>query len=398
MSTFALPPSPPLAQTLVAQLASAWRAGDAEVCAMLTAHICATTGLEPQSLLRLTDLWARTHTLDALKRFGQASPPGWQPVGTVAIVAPGNMPVATWQLLVWAWLTGNRVRLRPSQGDPHSAANLWAAVQLLAARNGLMLDRAAWLTEVPGDHSSDAVASALLHGADALVVMGGDLAVATWTERARKLGFTGPIRGHDARHSAALLGPQTDLAAVAPLLAHDALLADGRGCLSLRTVLAVGLPQKTLHDALVVAIDAERQRFAQGAVAPQWLAERQLQADTLALRASLGAPLWVRQWPDALLVTAPHGQAGLRVGWGARALLVLVSQNWTEAAQWLASEPRLTALAVAGLDTQGQALVQGLGRSVALTQPGLLQAPDVARWPDGAHPHAALVQPPNTLE
>lgn len=392
MTQTPLPPTTDLAQTLLAQTAQAWLAGDAQITHAMLDKLAPSTGIHAASLRQLITLWAQTHTPDALGRFIQASPAGWQPIGTVAMVAPGNMPVATWQLLAWAWLTGNRVRLRPSRGDPYSASNLLRAVQLVAQRQHVQLHDAAWLTEVAGDPSDPLVAQQLLSGADALVIMGGDQAVEAWSNRAHSLGFAGPVRGHDARHSASLLGPEADLTAVAPLLAHDALLADGRGCLSLRTVLVVGHSGMAVHTALGTALEQARLDWPQGTMAPHWLAERQLLADTLALRSAMGEPIWLRNWPDALLVTCPIGLSELTVGWGARALLVLVCPNWQVAAQWLAAQPRLTALAVAGVDTDGQRLVDSLPRSVARTVPGALQAPDVARWPDGWHPHAALVR------
>jgi len=313
----------------------------------------------------------------------------WQALGEVAVVAPGNMPVATWQLLVTSWLAGHVVRLRPSRGDPFAGRNLFEALQLVADDLQIEAAQRPDLKLQPSDRTDKDSHRALLDGTAALVVMGGDAAVLAWQEFAAKVGYTGLFRGHGSRHAAALLGPDADLPEIWAGLAHDLLLADGRGCLSLRTVVTWGLAPESVQAQLVAAVAEARLAWPPGALDPTWLAQRDLLVRDWQLRAALGQPRQVQSWSDAAVVTVANPMADTAAGPGGRCAVVLAFAEQKQALHWMSSQSQLSAVAAIGLAEQA---LRAQPLAVAVVEPGTLQAPLPSRWEDGLPPLHHLVK------
>jgi hypothetical protein len=311
-------------------------------------------------------------------------------VGEVAVVAPGNMPVATWQLLVTNWLAGNGVRLRPSRGDPFAGRNLFTAVDLVADNLQIEAPLRPNLHVQPSDRTDKDNHRALLDGTSALVVMGGDTAVRSWQEFAASVGYAGLFRGHGSRHAAALVGPDADLPGVWAGLAHDLLLADGRGCLSLRTVVTWGLAADVVHGRLVAAVAGARLDWPAGDLDPTWLAQRDLLVRDWQLRAALGEPRQVQSWSDAAVLTVANPVAATAAGPGGRCAVVLAFAEHNQALRWMSDQTQLSAVAAIGLAEQALAALSG---AVGVVAPGTLQAPSPSRWEDGLPPLHHLVKP-----
>ncbi len=294
------PPSPPnAASSQLAVLAARWDAIDALVAAVtldpslradLAERLAARSGIDAASLRRLLADWtlgwsrpamaARARYLVAADRL---------PVGVVAVIAPGNLPVATFTAAIEALALGCAVRVRPGSGDPDAVDVLRA---LLA---GVAPTLAAEVAAFPCDRDDDDGWRALLGGTSSLVVFGDDASLAAVRHRARSLGFSGPVRGHGAKLSVALI-EHDDVAALAvdPValdgLLEAAWLADGRGCLSLRSIVVRGADAASvaLYDALVARADDVARRFPEGVVAPHLRAQRRQAIEADRLAAALG--------------------------------------------------------------------------------------------------------------
>jgi hypothetical protein len=199
-----------------------------------------SSGTHPVHLERLLALWAHPAGGDAAwSAPAGVFPKRFQPAGTVAIAAPGNLSVATWQAAAEALVCGNRVRVRASGHDPRAAVNLLEALRIAGHAAA---DRLAPYTF---DHGDTDAWREFLADVDVLVALGGD-GLPGVRQQVQQAGFLGPIRAHGPRVSAAVVATDA-LADVAAGLLHDAWLADGRGCLSLRGVWLVGDgdPQET---------------------------------------------------------------------------------------------------------------------------------------------------------
>lgn len=250
-----------------------------------------TTGLHRASLQRLTDLWVQAWLPDAVKRLlllGGDATQAWQPAGTVGLVAPTNLPVATWQPILQALLLGNRVRVRPGAGDRLSAQNLLQVLTMFAPELADRVEICAF------DQQDTPQWQHFFKDLDALLIYGGDAAVAAVADRAANAGYNGAIRRHGHRQSLGILPVAAldgGLAEVASGLAHDALLADGRGCLSLRAVVLVGAVTggdwRKFAQQLGIAVAGAAQKFPAGTIAPQWAAQTHLLRETLAFSAAL---------------------------------------------------------------------------------------------------------------
>lgn len=369
----------------------------------LTAGLAESSGLHPTSLERLVALWAAGWQLLDLERAlrrGLGSHPGAsRPIGHVAIVAPGNLCVATWQAIAEALLVGNRVSVRPGSGDPLAARNFQAALRLvdpgLAERLTIQEfargDRAAW--------------THWLHSADALLVYGGDAAIAAVLQFASAAGFTGRLRLHGHYQSIGVLASDVladpkALQAAAAGWAVDALLADGRGCMSLRALWLVG-PIDAAGRALVQATLArEFARVAAllpaGQVDPAAQARMQLQVETHAFAAAVQGNCWLERGGDWAILGA-HGPIPAQAqatGHGGRALTVYEAVDGSDLQRQLAPWRRRLSTASVALDADRFQLLDVLDRLGVHRHcaPGAMQAPRADRAPDGHVPFAALVR------
>lgn len=394
----------------IARLAEAALDRDHPVRAALLAGLAASSGLHPASLGRLTDLWAHAWRSPGVERLwsrGLGSlGGGWAPLGTVAVVAPGNLPVATWQAVLEPLLCGDRVRVRPGSGDPLAPGNLRSALAILAP------DLAARIDIHPFDRTDAAAWAAFLAGTQALSVQGSDEAVASVLQLAGQAGFCGRVRGQGHLQSLAVIAADvaddlTALAGVAAGLAEDALLADGRGCMSLRAVWLLGASRPRfarVHATLAQAMATAAQRLPPGRLDPRWQAAQALAGDDLAFAAAAdpnaalvtaGPDWWLATLlDDRLLPVTPE-----RLGPGARALVVRGATDAEDLAAQLAPwAHRLSTVALAG--KAGAPWPAALDRLAPHRRcpPGQMQAPPADRAPDGHLPLVACVRVLDPLE
>lgn len=369
----------------------------------LTAGIAASSGLHPASLDRLVTLWAaawqRPDLERALRRGLGAHPGANRPIGHVAIVAPGNLCVATWQAIAEALLIGNRVSVRPGSGDPLAPGNFRAALHgidsQLAERVTVQQfgrdDRVAWLR--------------WLADADALIVYGGNAAIAAVLQLAAEAGFTGRVRLHGHYQSFGVLAADalddaSMLEAAVAGWAIDALLADGRGCMSLRALWLVGevtpARRARLRQALAAALAQVGGELPAGQLDPAWRAGVQLQVETHAFEAAVRPDRWLERGVDwAILGTAGAIPAATgAIGPGGRALAVFEAADGRALAAQLHPWRRGLSTASLALDDDRHGVLAALERlGVHRTcQPGAMQAPRADRAPDGHVPFAAMLR------
>ncbi len=327
----------------------------------LTKGLARTSGIEQASVARLAELWIDSLRGDAIARWQAAMSAGvLEPVTPVGIVAPGNLFVATWTAMLEPWLCGCEVRVRVGSGDPLAAGLLAEALdpEGLLVRRFARDDRGAW--------------AGFLGDLQAVAVYGGDEAVAAVRAIAADAGFAGAIRDHGHKVTIATLSAD-ELMADAARIAHDALLADGRGCMSLRAVLVqgefdpdVGLadggPWWRVFGEVAAGLPA-------GRVAPDLLAAIHLEAQRARMLGALGHDVRVVEVADAIVIIDRRPRARIDpvdIGPGARLLKIMPAAP-------LSAELR-ACLARDGVE------VRDLGR---------LQAPPVWRDPDG-HPVGAV--------
>ncbi len=363
----------------------------------LTAGIAATSGLHPSSLAKLVALWANGWQHFDLERALRHAPEAFQPIGQVAIVAPGNLCVATWQAMAEALLVGNRVSVRPGSGDPDAAGNFRAALRRVDAE---LADRIQIQEFARGDR---AAWSGWLRKADALLVYGGDAAIAAVLQLAGEVGFTGRVRLHGHHQSIGVLAAEqlADPAAFCSAAAGwavDALLADGRGCMSLRALWLVGSMDDAGRALLRTTLAAEFARVSallpSGRLDPAWQARNQLQIEQHAFESAVRADRWLERGADwAILGTrGPIALDAAVTGPAARTLAVYEARDAEDLARQLA--PWRGRLSTVALDVEGEAVREVLDRlGVHRTcRPGAMQAPRADRAPDGHVPFAALVR------
>jgi len=365
------------------------------VRAALLQGLAETSGLHPTSLHRLTDLFAAAWSRPDLDRLWQRGlghlDGGFAPLGTVGVVAPGNLPVATWQAMLEPLLCGNRVRVRPGSGDPLAPGNLRAALAMVAP------DLAAAIEVVAFDHNDRAGWQAMCKGLDALTVQGSDAAVAAVLQRCGEVGFVGRLRSHGHLQSLALVtaaafADAEKWRAVAQGLAHDALLADGRGCMALRAVLVLGEhdPARWLaaHEDLASALAtvAVALPAGQGAPRPAQVLARETAAFAAATEPNsaaftAGGDWWLgSSWaPGGLQPEAGPGGRGL----------VLRS---TAGADFSALQGTVSTVALARPETEALPGALTNLRPHRLCRPGAMQAPPADRAPDGHLPLLAFVR------
>lgn len=352
------------------------------------------SGLDSASLRRLLHLFAQGYQRPVLEAaLRRASAPGrWQPLGTVAVVAPGNLPVAAWQAVIEPLLAGNAVRVRPSRGHERALLNLKDA---LAAVDPQV---AAQLTVLPFDRDSQQGWQSLLNRADALAIHGSDAAVLAVLGQVAAANWAGRLRVQGEMRSLAVVDPlhwQTGGQRLLRHLADDALLADGRGCMSLKTVVAVGFSPdqaRQLHAQLDQALSRAAKRWPAGSASR---AQRLLNLQALEMQELLsGGALSLSARPDGWLAstTQPHWLGDNWPGPGGRDLVVWMAADWRELQQRLQPwRGRISTLAVAADPHQLQLLQEDLAIA-RLCRPGQMQAPRADRSPDGHTPLEGMVR------
>lgn len=234
---------------------------DAPLRASLAETIGPASGLHPASVEALLLRWCDGFRADAfVARARTLADTRVRVRGPVVIVAPSNLPVAAWTASLEALTFGLDVRLRPGSGDPQGPPALEALLRQVAPA------LASRLRIVRTTRTDDAAWNALLGGAGAVVAFGAD---ASLDALAARIPPSVPLRRHGSKVSlGALVGPPAVGAdAIVQGLLDDALLADGRGCLSLRAIWVAGT---------VVDAEAWATRLAEqaGAAARRWPAGR----------------------------------------------------------------------------------------------------------------------------
>ena len=300
--------------------------------------IAESSGLHPESVRALGELWIQSVTEDAVARWLQRMEvAGAEPVGSVALVAPGNLFVATWTAMLEPWLCGNTVHVRPGSGDPLAPGKLAAALggQGFAIHSFARGDPGGW--------------DRLLAGTSALAVYGGDAAVNAVRARSDDAGWSGRFRGHGHRVSIAR-APSWKLREKAEDIAFSAFVADGRGCMSLRALLTdAGAANDLTWAHHVLACAAQ---WPAGRIAPQWMVERRAVLEQARFDAATGAPIVVLEGDDAAVIIdmRPRDALGLAdLGPGGRLLLVVPDAPLSASLQRRLASPPATIDTIANM-------------------------------------------------
>lgn len=398
-----IPVAATLALDCLSHLAGQLQTPGSQAQRQLLAGLEQESGLQPASLDRLITLFARGYAaprLQAVLRRACAVGP-WLPVGSVAVVAPGNLPVAAWQAVIEPLLAGNQVRVRPSHGHGQAVVNLQRALEAIDRRVAEQLTVLAFEREDLHGWQT------LLNRAHCLAIHGSDEAVQAVLGRAAAMGWSGRLRVQGEMRSLAILDAaqwRLHPARLVRRLAEDALLADGRGCMSLRTVVAVGLaPPEALelHAALQRALEQAAKRWPAGRAGSATTRQRQLSAETIEMQHFLsGGALVVAQRPDGWLATSsqPHWLGESWPGPGGRDLVLWTAADWGEVRLHLQPwRGRISTLAVAADPAEVKKIQEDLLIS-RLCRPGQMQAPRADRSVDGHAPLEGMVRYLNPLK
>jgi len=309
------------------------------------------------------------------------------------IVASGNVPLAWLPVLLACLAMRTPCLIKPAAEDPLGPA-LFAGT--LAKRLPAI---AACVGVLPWKGGDEEVEAAVLAEAGALVVFGGDTAVRSLARRvppevrfvARGPRFAGGIVARES------LGPGR-FERVAEAMARDALLYDGRGCLSLKTVfLEKGglLDPPEAARILAAAMERAAREIPAGRPGLDWAVVTRgtlgrLKARSLAGKGTfLAAPGEGLDWAFAF-----DGELPVPEPAPYRTLWATPVRDISEVPAAVAARGgRLHALAFAGPDSRRAALAASLaGSGVTLVVPfGRLQSPPLS-WPNGgSSPFAELL-------
>ncbi len=351
--------------------------------------------LHPRTARALAGEFARGWSRRHLARMAQTLDPLTEPMGKVAVIAPGNLFVAAWQAVLEPWLAGNHVRVRPSQRDGGAVG--WLIGQL--ARHGGMA-----LPEVVSLDRAAPHQWPQFFAAEALAVWGDDTTVAAVQALATRHGFTGQLRDHGQRQAlavvdvASLTSPQ--LQRVMAGLARDALHGDGRGCLSLGSVVWLGVPgadQQAVHDRFASELDRQRTRLPvarRGNTDAPFVQHLDSQKETMSILATIRADVCWTPRADGWLVSAPLAAlAGAWPGLGQRGVSAAFADG--DLALAAALQPlaqRTSGLAIAGSPALRTQVLAAIG-SCYPCRPGALQRPPCFRSTDGWPALAAYRRP-----
>jgi len=225
-----------------------------------------SAGLQESSIHHLVGLWAEAFDAEAVDSAigdaaagdaaaGDAAAAGKRRVGQIGIVAPGNLFIATWQLAIEVLMLGGQAHVRASARDRDAIAVLTALLASLEP---------AWAQRVTVSHFDrhDAAAWArFVEPLQAVVAQGSDEALRALEVQIRASRPDLPMRCHGHRVSwavattAAIVGEDGDYAdygnqdnpgdrptkqtQLCDSLALDALVADGRGCMTPRALFLI---------------------------------------------------------------------------------------------------------------------------------------------------------------
>ena len=237
------------------RLASSLKAG---LPPHLAARLAQSSGMHTSAIQRLVALWLQGH-LDAERDALVAT----RRVGFVGVVAPGNLFIATWQLIVEVLSLGGRVRVRASSRD-RAAIDVLHELMLAIDTN--------WANSIEicqFSRDDDAAWGRFAEGLDAMVAQGSDETMEALQSRFARLRPGMPTRRHGHRLSWMWIDevdPPEAIAANAAAMAHDTLLADGRGCMAPRAALIAGGLEtlEPIVEVLLTALTQAAERLPPG--------------------------------------------------------------------------------------------------------------------------------------
>ena len=362
----------------------------------LLVNLCSSSGLHSDSANRLFSLWLERCQRVDLARITEVGRIG--AVGTVGVVAPGNLCVATWQAVTEALLCGNRVIVRPGSGDPLSAGNLKRALAMVDGEVAACIEVLSF--ERDDRHGWQTLASRC----DAIAVYGSDEAVEAIQGLVVQAETSTPVRCHGHKVSLAwlpaeLIDQREAMARWARGFAHDVLVADGRGCMSLRALLTdVELDSRRGRELirhLREGMASMATRYRGGSISSADLASRRLFWEEAAFTAA-NAPSEVSLCRDealdwAVVMRSVRSPLDLSMlGPGSRLLTVCAVAGPVDLAGVLAPLRGHLSTLARPVDCSGdidqQAHIAGFTR---LCVPGRMQAPAIDRGFDG-HPLGAF--------
>jgi hypothetical protein len=306
------------------------------------------TGLSPSSAR-----WAWTLSLDALDRaaMSKAQRVRGRPFVHADFVAASTVFTAPVEWCALLLARGTSVHLKHPHAAPGAAPDMVEA----ATRLGLPMTTSSSRTLDPK--------------ADLLIAMGDDPTIHTLRAQANAATTT-LLFGH--RFSVAWADTAQDWTD----LAHDALMYDGRGCLSPSTVFT-DRPLEHAVSSMAAALDRQRNSLPGGQISPIEAAQVRERG---ALARVLGAMASGEDW-------SVHGLPAthLRPVSLPRSVAVISVANQTEAAALLA--PHRGSLSTVG-DRLGRTWHQA-----RVTHPGQMQRPPLNRLHDGVHLIHGTIRP-----
>jgi hypothetical protein len=366
---------------------------------LLVSGLASSSGLHPSSVGRLVWLWLERCQRGDLARIVEVGRAG--AIGTVGVVAPGNLCVATWQPMIEALLCGNQLVVRPGSGDPLAAANLKRALALVDGDVAACIEVATFAR-----HDRQAWRD-LLSRCDTLAAYGSDEAVAAVQALAEQPHNTVMVRRHGHKVSLAwlpadLVEQEDAMARWAEAFAHDVLVADGRGCMSLRALLTDVSPGgergRDLMRHLAQGMATVAAHYHSGSIVPSDLASRRLFWEEAAFGAA-NTPSQVVVCRDVradwgLVMRSTNSPLDLStLGPGSRYLAICSLAGPVDLQHILAplrghlstlARPQRCAMAI-----EEQALAAGFTR---LCTPGRMQAPAIDEGLDGHRLGALFVR------
>lgn len=357
------------------RLAAAWAGAIAELrgpspgspAAEARARMAASLGFSPPGLAASLEIVLDSVAgPEALALFGAPPSPAAGPLLAYLAATPPGLAA---QAVLPALALRRPMLVKTASAEPHFAPLL---LRLLAEREPILAEAYAAASWRGGDRASE---DPLLAAAGRVIAYGGAQAMADLEPRCPSFFGFGP------KLSVAILGPDTDVAAVAPGLARDIALFDQRGCLSVQLVLATG-DTGMLARELSAALGEEARHLPPGEATAAELAEVRLLREEAALRGCWVSPLPLRhgtviaETPEARLAPSP----------GQRTVRIHPLEGLAQALALL--EPWSGFLQGAALAGGAEILAPELRRLgvTRVAPPGELQHAGLAGWPNGGRP------------
>ncbi len=371
----------------LAELTDRFALGNARALASLETAL-SDGPLHPQAVRALAVAFGRGWSTGRLQRMAHAICADAKPIGTVAVIAPGNLFVAAWQAVLEPWLAGNRVRVRPSADDCGAIA--WLVAQLAA-----LTPQAAAIVLDPWPRGDAEASRHFFATADAMALWGGDLALADLRQQAAAVGFTGPLRLHGPRTALAVIdatGPLPDR--IFAGLARDVVVGDGRGCMGVGRVWWLGADAAgaaAAHDRLAHQLRSAADQWPPGPACRSVQAATWQRGQALAVVAELTAGSHFSARPDGWSFTGADVNALRPIGDPPGRCVVTAAIPNVALQGGLAAWKGKLSVVVTNLPTaDARDLARDLG--CRWCRPGQAQAPRADQGHDGYHVFEGLLR------